>query len=66
MRQRCEARPLLLEHGEDFVLYAILDFVIENYHVAEAIHAEIDELERNVMCGFLNERGNSKTPQPAP
>ena len=24
VRQRCEARPLLLEHGEDFVLYALL------------------------------------------
>ena len=23
VRQRCEARPLLLEHGEDFVLYAL-------------------------------------------
>ncbi|MGJ7515706.1 magnesium and cobalt transport protein CorA [Pseudomonas baetica] len=57
VRQRCEARPLLLEHGEDFVLYAILDFVIENYQpMGEAIHAEIDELERNVMCGTLNER----------
>jgi len=57
VRQRCEARPLLLEHGEDFVLYAILDFVIENYQpVGEAIHAEIDELERNVLCSALNER----------
>ena len=57
VRQRCEARPLLLEHGEDFVLYAILDFVIENYQpMGEAIHAQIDELERNVMCGSLNER----------
>jgi magnesium transporter len=47
----------LLEHGEDFVLYAILDFVIENYQpMGEAIHAQIDELERNVMCGSLNER----------
>ncbi|MDF9896400.1 UNVERIFIED_ORG: Mg2+ and Co2+ transporter CorA [Pseudomonas reinekei] len=51
VRQRCEARPILLEHGEDFVLYAILDFVIENYQpMGEAIHAEIDELERNVLC----------------
>ena len=42
VRQRCEARPLLLEHGEDFVLYALLDFVTENYQpVSEAIHAEI-------------------------
>jgi len=57
VRQRCEARPILLKHGEDFVLYAILDFVIENYQpVGEAIHAEIDELERNVLCSALNER----------
>ncbi|MGH8351449.1 MAG: magnesium and cobalt transport protein CorA [Pseudomonas sp.] len=56
VRQRCEARPLLLEHGEDFVLYAILDFVIENYQpMGEAIHGEIDELERNVLCGVLND-----------
>jgi hypothetical protein len=47
----------LLEHGEDFVLYAMLDFVTENYQpMGEAIHAQIDELERNVMCGSLNER----------
>ncbi len=56
VRQRCEARPLLLGHGEDFVLYALLDFVIENYQpVTEAIHAEIDELERNVLGSSLNE-----------
>ena len=56
VRQRCEARPLLLGHGEDFVLYALLDFVIENYQpVSEAIHAEIDELERNVLCSSLKE-----------
>lgn len=51
------ARPLLLEHGEDFVLYALLDFVTENYQpVSEAIHAEIDALEHNVLCNSLNER----------
>lgn len=52
---------MLLEHGEDFVLYAILDFVIENYQpVGEAIHAEIDELERNVLCSALNEHDIQK------
>jgi len=56
VRQRCEARPLLLEHGEDFVLYALLDFVTESYQpVSEAIYAEIDELEKNVLCSTLNE-----------
>ena len=56
VRQRCEARPLLLEHGEDFVLYALLDFVTESYQpVSEAIHAEIEQLERNIMGNALNE-----------
>ncbi|CAI8933902.1 magnesium transporter [Pseudomonas sp. IT-P253] len=61
VRQRCEARPLLLDHGEDFVLYAILDFVIENYQpMGEAIHAEIDELERNVLGSSLSEHDIQK------
>jgi magnesium transporter len=56
VRQRCEARPLLLEHGEDFVLYALLDFVTENYQpVTEAIHDEIEALEHSVLTGSLNE-----------
>ncbi|MEB0041493.1 MULTISPECIES: magnesium and cobalt transport protein CorA [unclassified Pseudomonas] len=56
VRQRCEARPLLLEHGEDFVLYALLDFVTECYQpVTEAIHAELDELEGGVLGGVLME-----------
>lgn len=56
VRQRCEARPLLLEHGEDFVLYAILDFVTECYQpVTESIHQEIEALEHNVLSQALNE-----------
>ncbi|NBA93917.1 magnesium and cobalt transport protein CorA [Pseudomonas sp. R5(2019)] len=56
VRQRCEARPLLLEHGEDFVLYALLDFVTENYQpVSEAIHGEIEQLEAGVLGGALKE-----------
>lgn len=56
VRSRCEARPLLLDHGEDFVLYALLDFVTENYQpVSEAIHDEIEELERSVLSGSLKE-----------
>ncbi|WP_219060610.1 magnesium and cobalt transport protein CorA [Pseudomonas sp. UMAB-08] len=56
VRQRCEARPLLLEHGEDFVLYALLDFVTECYQpVTEAIHGELDALEHGVLSGAMNE-----------
>nr|WP_298170619.1 magnesium and cobalt transport protein CorA [uncultured Pseudomonas sp.] len=47
VRQRCEARPLLLEHGEDFVLYALLNFVIENYRPRmDDYYEELEEIER--------------------
>jgi magnesium transporter len=50
VRQRCEARPLLLEHGEDFVLYALLSFVIENYRpLLDSIHAELEDIEQTVL-----------------
>jgi magnesium transporter len=56
VRQRCEQRPLLLEHGEDFVLYALLDFVTESYQpVTESIRADIETLEKNVLGGSLKE-----------
>ncbi|MDP3814870.1 magnesium and cobalt transport protein CorA [Pseudomonas sp.] len=50
VRQRCEARPLLLEHGEDFVLYALLSFVIENYRpLMDSYHVELEEVEQDVF-----------------
>ncbi|MGA4634041.1 magnesium and cobalt transport protein CorA [Pseudomonas solani] len=50
VRQRCEARPLLLEHGEDFVLYALLAFVIENYRpLMDGYHLELEALEQLVL-----------------
>ncbi|TBU93553.1 magnesium and cobalt transport protein CorA [Stutzerimonas kirkiae] len=50
VRQRCEARPLLLAHGEDFVLYALLSFVIESYHpLMDTYYAELEALEQNVL-----------------
>lgn len=50
VRARCEARPLLLEHGEDFVLYALLSFVIENYRpLLDCIHGELEDIEQTVL-----------------
>ena len=31
VRARCEASPKLLTHGVDYVLHALLDFVVDNY-----------------------------------
>jgi len=50
VRQRCEARPLLLTHGEDFVLYALLSFVIENYRpLLDSMFGELQEIEQTVL-----------------
>ncbi|MNO73502.1 Magnesium transport protein CorA [compost metagenome] len=39
------------------MLYALLDFVTENYQpVSEAIHGEIEELEQSVLGGSLQEQ----------
>lgn len=49
VRQRCEASPMLLENGEDFVLYALLSFVIENYRpLLDGIFDELEEIEQTV------------------
>jgi magnesium transporter len=43
VRKRCESMPDLLVHGEDFVLYSILDFVVDCYGpVLDALEAEVE------------------------
>lgn len=56
VRQRCEARPLLLEQGEDFVLYALLSFVTENYRpLLDSMFDELEELEQTVLSRPLSQ-----------
>ena len=31
VRERCESCPTVLSHGEHYILYAILDFIVDNY-----------------------------------
>jgi magnesium transporter len=50
VRQRCEACPTTLSHGEEYILYAILDFIVDNYMpVLETIHAEAEAIEDQVL-----------------
>jgi magnesium transporter len=50
VRQRCESTPRMLKKGEDFVLYAIMDFIVDNYMpLVDAIESEVDELEEHVF-----------------
>lgn len=50
VRERCEAFAKALSHGETYILYAILDFIVDNYRpVLEATRAEVEALEDTVF-----------------
>jgi len=50
VRQHWESCPTALAKGEDFILYAILDFIVDNYMpVLETIEDEVDEIEDRVL-----------------
>jgi magnesium transporter len=56
VRKRCEACPITLAHGEDYILYAILDYIVDNYApVLETIHAEVETIEDSVLAGTLKQ-----------
>ena len=51
VRQHWESCPTALAKGEDFILYAILDFIVDNYlPVLEQIQEEVDEIEDRVLA----------------
>lgn len=50
VRQHWESCPHSLAKGEDFVLYAILDFIVDNYMpVLEQIEDEVEAIEDKVL-----------------
>ncbi|PDT39774.1 magnesium transporter [Sinorhizobium sp. FG01] len=55
VRQRCESSPAALAHGENYILYSILDFIVDNYMpVVETIHGEVEELEDRLLRSRLD------------
>jgi magnesium transporter len=50
VRERCESCPTVLSQGEDYILYAILDFIVDNYMpVLETLHDEVEAIEDSVF-----------------
>lgn len=50
VRQRCESRPRLLTKGPGYVLYSLMDFVVDQYlPVVLQIEEEVEELEEAVL-----------------
>ena len=54
LREHLEAAPTLLMHGVDYVLHAILDFIVDGYlPLIETIEDEVLEMEQATLDKFL-------------
>jgi magnesium transporter len=52
VRERCEREPELLKHGSGFVLYALMDAVVDRYFpVLDALETELEGLEEKIFAG---------------
>jgi magnesium transporter len=50
VRSRCEANPELLGKGPGFVLYALMDFIVDQYFpVVDAFEDKLEALEDNIF-----------------
>ncbi len=57
VRGRCQSTPHLLRHGTSFVLYAIMDFVVDHYFpVIDGLEDQMEELEETIFGGNLAEQ----------
>jgi magnesium transporter len=52
VRARCEREPELLRHGSGYVLYALMDAIVDRYApVLDAVEAELEALEEKIFSG---------------
>jgi magnesium transporter len=53
VRARTEREPHLLKHGSGFVLYALIDTVVDRYFpVIERLEDELEQVERHIFSGM--------------
>ncbi|KQT01746.1 MULTISPECIES: magnesium and cobalt transport protein CorA [unclassified Rhizobium] len=54
LRQQLEQSPQLLEHGPDYVLHGIIDFIVDGYlPMVETIEDKVLEMEKHVLVSLL-------------
>lgn len=52
VRQRCESVPEHLARGPGFALYAVMDFIVDNYMpIVEELEDEISDMEETILRG---------------
>ena len=50
VRDRCEREPDLLRHGSGFVLYALMDAVVDRYFpIIDALEVELEKIEHQIF-----------------
>lgn len=55
LRAQLEASPTLLAKGSDYVLHAVLDFVVDGYlPIIQALEDEVLDIERRTLEAFLS------------
>ena len=55
LRHQLEAAPTHLKHGADYILHAVLDFIVDGYFpIVDAIEEEVLAMERYALDAFLS------------
>ena len=50
VRERCESEPELLRHGSGFVLYALMDAVVDRYFpILDELETELETIEKDIF-----------------
>jgi magnesium transporter len=61
IRERVEATPWLMKHGPDYILHAIMDFIIDGYFdVIDILDERVLAMEDHAMDAFLNRAETSR------
>jgi magnesium transporter len=59
VRARCEAEPELLRHGSCYVLYALMDAVVDRYiPILERLEDQLEEIEKKIFMTDGDARSN--------
>ena len=59
VRARCEREPELLRHGSGYVLYALMDAVVDRYSpVFDSLETELEEIESRIFSAATTTRAN--------
>ena len=54
VRARCEEEPELLKHGSGFVLYALMDAVVDRYFpIIDMLESELEDIERSIFAATM-------------